>query len=87
MQTTIRLNSNELTMEFLEGLKKMFKGKEITLTIETEMDETEFLMSYPKNKNKLLKALKNANEGRLITVNMDDINPEKKNPVIISALK
>jgi len=76
MQTTIRLNTNELTMDFLEGLKKMFKGKEITLTIETEMDETEFLMSNPKTKERLLKAIENVEKGNLVTVDLDELTAE-----------
>ena len=55
MQSTFTLRKDELTMDFLQGLKQMFTGKVLDITVSDnasdEMDETEYLLRDPANKN------------------------------------
>ena len=83
MQTTFRLHAAELNEQFLEAIKMLFRDNELTITVQTAsnghsedgdaMDETEFLMSNPVNYARLLESMRNAEEGKLITVDIDKI--------------
>lgn len=66
MYTSYHLNSNELNADFLESVKKLFKNKRITISIEEEMDETEYLLSTDANRKHLEDAL-NSKEGYSFT--------------------
>jgi hypothetical protein len=46
METTIRINTDLLTMEFLEGIQKLFPHKTVEITIHSA-DETEYILSNP----------------------------------------
>ena len=72
MQSSFTLKKTELTMDFLEGLKKMFSGTILDITVtdnadeaETTMDETEYLLSNPVNKEILLDGLKEIEKGNV----------------------
>lgn len=55
MDTLVRLNADELNGSFLDFIKTSFKGKRIALHIyEDAMDETEYLLSDPAHREKLL---------------------------------
>jgi len=55
MRTTFHINAEELNENFFEALKTLFKGQEITLSVDTE-DETSYLLSDPENRKQLLEA-------------------------------
>lgn len=57
MYTSFHLSTNELNEEFLKKLKTMFKSKRISITVEEEMDETEYLLSTPANRKHLQESL------------------------------
>ena len=57
------IDADNLSTDFLDYLKKAFKGKKIKLTVETEPDATEYLMSSPANHKRLMKAIKNVEKG------------------------
>jgi predicted glycosyltransferase involved in capsule biosynthesis len=59
MNFTQYIDADNLSTDFLDYLKKAFKGKKIKLTVETEPDATEYLMSSPANHERLLKSIKN----------------------------
>ena len=63
MYSTYRLKTSELTPDFIELIKKAFGNKEIEIAI-SNVDETEYLLKSPKNKQRLLKAVKNAEVGK-----------------------
>lgn len=59
-------------MDFLEGLKKMFSGTILDITVtnnadatETPMDETEYLLSNPVNKEILLDGIRKIEKGNV----------------------
>ncbi|MGC1308851.1 MAG: hypothetical protein WA885_16615 [Phormidesmis sp.] len=73
MRTTYRLNANELDQTFLEGLKATFRGKEIEVIV-YEVDETEYLLKSELNKERLLAAKANIEQGKdLIEVKLQSL--------------
>lgn len=51
MLTTFHLDTtSELNADFLNVIKMLFKNQRISVTVEAEMDETEYLMSSEANK-------------------------------------
>ena len=47
METTIKINTDSLTPEFIEGIKKLFPHKNVEITIHPA-DETEYILSNPE---------------------------------------
>ena len=68
MQASFHLKSHELNEDFLKKLKVMFKSKTITITVEEEMDETEYLLSSNANEKMLRESIAQEAEGELIKV-------------------
>jgi antitoxin YefM len=77
MQVAYRLNANELDINFLESIKKLFKEKQlyINISIDKEQDETEYLLSSPANASHLLKSINNIenHKDKLIYKNLEDL--------------
>jgi hypothetical protein len=78
MYTLYRLNADELSVEFLESLKTLFRHKTIEIAVceaETvEQDETAYLLSNPANRARLLEAIENVRQQRnLVTVDFADL--------------
>ncbi|MEP7267799.1 MAG: hypothetical protein ABI844_09245 [Saprospiraceae bacterium] len=46
METTIKINTDHLTTELLDGIRTMFPHKVVEITVQ-EADETEYLLSNP----------------------------------------
>lgn len=74
MYTTFHLDTtSELNTDFLKAIKTLFKNQRISVTIEAEMDETEFLMSNEANKNVILESIRQAERGEVINVRFEDL--------------
>ena len=73
MTTTYRMNVNELTIEVLNSIKSAFTGKEIEITVSEAMDETEYLLASPANKEHLLRSIRDLEEGRGITFTVEEL--------------
>ena len=71
MYTSFHLKANELNEDFLKKLQYMFKSKAISITVEEEVDETEYLLSTAANRKHLDDAIKNVKNGKLKEVNID----------------
>ena len=70
MQSTFTLKKDELNMNFLKGLKKMFSGKTLNITVsdsKSEIDETEYLLSNEETKSRLLKSIEEGKAGKIKT--------------------
>jgi len=77
MQVAYKLNANELDMNFLESIKKLFHEKSIRINISVanQEDETDYLLSTPANASRLLNAMNNIENHteKLIHKNLDDL--------------
>jgi hypothetical protein len=73
MTTTIELNANELNINLLEALKSMFQGQRIRLTVDVEMDETDYLNKSEANRLALEKSIVQLRSGKLKTVSMEEL--------------
>ncbi len=74
MQITFTLRKDELNMDFLKGLKKMFSGKTLNMTVsdnKDEIDETEYLLSNPVNKQMLLDGIAAIEKGDVTKVKLE----------------
>ncbi len=72
MNTVYRLRSDELTPDFIALLKASYPHKEIEITVDEVIDETEYLMSSPANKLHLETAIRNVENH----INLVEIQPE-----------
>lgn len=46
METTFKINTDSLTPEFIEGIKKLFPHKTVEITIQPA-NETDYILSNP----------------------------------------
>ena len=73
MYSIYRLNANDLDVEFVDGLKTLFKDKEIEIAV-YEVSETDYLTQSEANKKRLLAAIKNVEQkANLVEVNVADL--------------
>ena len=54
MEAIYKLKAKEIDPNLMDTIKKLFRGKEITITITTDPDETTYLTMNPANKKHLL---------------------------------
>ncbi len=74
MTTTYYLEEKELNENFISSVKKLFKDKKLAITIQEEMDETEYLMSSEANKERLFQALEDySKKQNIIEVDWDEL--------------
>jgi uncharacterized membrane protein YjjP (DUF1212 family) len=75
MITTFHINEAEIDAKFIKTIKSLFKNCDLTLTIEANsLDTTEYLLSSPTNKARLLQSVNNvANHQNLHSVNLDEL--------------
>ena len=73
MYTVYHLKADELDTQFLEALKTFFKDKTIEIVV-TEVDETAYLLHSDANRDRLLQAVENVNDGEnLVEVELDTL--------------
>ena len=73
MTTVFYIDANEINMDFTTALRNLFKDKKITVTVDVDMDETEYLLRSKANKKMLLKSLKQAETGKVKKVSMNEL--------------
>jgi len=52
METTIRINTDLLNTDFIDGIKKLFPHKTVDIIIQVA-DDTEYILSNPAYANEL----------------------------------
>lgn len=57
MEAIYKLKANEINPDLMNTIKKLFSGKEITITITAEADETTYLTSDPANEKHLMDSM------------------------------
>lgn len=75
MDTLVRMNADEINQSFVDFIKSSFKGKRIALHIyEDQPDETEYLLSDPTHRGKILASVAEMNEKKeLKTYTLDEL--------------
>jgi hypothetical protein len=74
MYTTFHLDTtSELNTDFLKAIKTLFKNQRISVTVEAEMDETEYLMSSEANRLFLEKSMNQIKNGEIVKVKFEDL--------------
>lgn len=73
MTTIFELNANELNGTLIRSIKTIFKNQRIRLTIDTELDETEYLNKSEANRIALEKSIKQLKNGELITLSLEEL--------------
>ena len=66
METTYKLNAQELTPSFVASIQSTYLDRDIEITVreaETSLDETEYLRQSPANRIKISKAIENIERG------------------------
>ncbi len=71
MYTSFQVKASELDETFIEGIKAIYKSKNITIIIEEDQDTTEYLLSTEANRKHLSKAIKNTKKGNTTKVDID----------------
>lgn len=57
MEAIYKLKANEVSTNLIDTIKTLFKGKEITITVSSEPDETTYLTMNPANKKHLMESI------------------------------
>jgi antitoxin YefM len=74
MQSTYRIHADELTDDFVQAIKVAYRDREIEIIISDDVDETDYLMSTPANRDHLLRAIENIkNHTNLVQMSSDDL--------------
>lgn len=73
METTIRINTDNLTADIIEGIKKMFPHKTIEITI-LPADETEYILNDPAYATELQERIEEYNtKKQTIQIKADEL--------------
>ncbi|MCL2441665.1 MAG: hypothetical protein FWD14_07975 [Treponema sp.] len=70
METKYKLNARDLTHGFVASVQSVYLDRDIEITIcdsEDSWDETEYLSRSPVNKEQLDKAIKEIEQGKVIS--------------------
>lgn len=71
MYTEFHITPSELDHDFLMKIKELFKSsRRIAITVEEELDETEYLLRSETNSNMLEQSMKEAELGKTVKVNI-----------------
>ena len=74
MDTLLRAKVDEINASLIDFIKANFKGRIALHIYEDEMDETEYLLSDPEHKKKLLQTIEEVEKGKnMVTYTMEDI--------------
>lgn len=74
MYSTYRLNTDDLSADFIEAVKKVYQHRNVEIIIQDIEDETDYLMKSPENHARLLKAMDNIKQNNnIVELPLDDL--------------
>ena len=78
MYTVYKINADELNENFIASIKAQFQHQYIEIAIcetaQAEQDETDYLLRDPANKARLLEAINNVTNSKLVTVDLNNLS-------------
>ena len=72
MTATYTISREELNVDFIEAIKRTFKTEKVLIQIDEVMDETEYLLSTPANKDFLEKSILQVKNGEVLKLDIED---------------
>ncbi len=82
MNTTIRINANDINENIVASIKRMFKNKEIEINISEAIDDTDYLFASQENRRIIEERMKNVDNGEnLVNISIDDLKKEVFNQI------
>jgi len=73
METTIRINTDNLTADILDGIKKMFPHRTVEISIQLA-DDTEYILNNPSYETELAERIADYESKRkVIAVKANDL--------------
>ncbi len=73
METTIRINTDNLSADIIDSIKRMFPHKNVEITIQPA-DETEYILSDPEYAQELMERIEEYNtKQRIISIKDDEL--------------
>ncbi len=73
MYSTYRLRAEELSSNLIKAIKDTYHDKEIEITVQEILDETEYLLSTAANREHLLKSIENITKHtNLVQMNLEE---------------
>ncbi|HKK82275.1 MAG TPA: hypothetical protein VJ909_08500 [Prolixibacteraceae bacterium] len=57
MEAIFKIEHTEFNQKLFQNIKNMFEGKNVTITISTELDETDYLNATQANRKHLLESI------------------------------
>ncbi|HMI68090.1 MAG TPA: hypothetical protein VK517_18735 [Cyclobacteriaceae bacterium] len=73
METTIRINTDQLTLDFVDGIKKLFPHKTVDIIIQSA-DDTEYILSNPTYAHELQERIEGYQAKKeVITLKADEL--------------
>lgn len=74
IRANIRVKLSDLDISFVEKLKSIFDNSNIVeIDISDEVDETDYLLSTPANRESLFRSLEAANKKQYISKTLDEL--------------
>jgi antitoxin YefM len=77
MYTLYRVNADDLDDALLQSIKTLFRGRTIEIavseTADAGEDDTAYLLRGPANRERLLNAIKRAEQGDVVVMDLDDL--------------
>ncbi|GHV93405.1 hypothetical protein AGMMS50268_39080 [Spirochaetia bacterium] len=64
MESTYKLNTRELKTDFITAICGIYPDRDIEITVRETIDETDYLLEAPANRERLLKAVDNIKQGQ-----------------------
>jgi hypothetical protein len=64
MVSTYKLNTDELTSDFILTLQKSYPKKNVKILVRETADETEYLLGTPANRSHLLQVIDDIENGK-----------------------
>ncbi|MCX7095195.1 MAG: hypothetical protein NTY50_17325 [Methylobacter sp.] len=78
MYTVYKINADELNENFIASIKAQFQHQDIEIavceTAQVEQDETDYLLRDSANKARLLEAIDNVKNSKLVAVDLNNLS-------------